>query len=77
VKRADQSGILEAWVERERPIRERKVGTSGTKGVGEGIGGVGMRAWRLRAWFWWRLTGLRRVTRVVVWGRRRIIVGVE
>lgn len=31
-----------------RPIRERKVGASGTKGVGDGIGCWGMRAWRAR-----------------------------
>lgn len=33
-----------------RPIKVRKVGASGTKGVGEGIGGGGMRAWRWRDW---------------------------
>ena len=41
-------GILEACWESCRPMRVRKVGGSGTKGVGGGIGGCGMEAWRWR-----------------------------
>jgi hypothetical protein len=37
LKRASQEGILEACLERSRPMRVRKVVASGTKGVGEGI----------------------------------------
>ena len=48
LKRASQVGILEACWESCRPIRVRKVGGSGTKGVGGGIGGCGMDAWRSR-----------------------------
>lgn len=49
-KREGQLGILAACWERLRPIRVRKVGGSGTKGVGEGIGRgvVEVRAWRQR-----------------------------
>jgi len=36
VKRSFQEEILEACCESERPIRVRKVGTSGTNGVGSG-----------------------------------------
>jgi len=36
-KRKDHDGNLEVCLERPRPIRVRKVGTSGTKGVGSGI----------------------------------------
>ena len=39
-KREGQLGILAACWERLRPIRVRNVGGSGTKGVGEGIGGL-------------------------------------
>ena len=49
-KREGQLGILAACWERLRPIRVRKVGGSGTKGVGDGIGlgVVEVRAWRQR-----------------------------
>ena len=49
-KREGQLGILAACWERLRPMRVRKVGGSGTKGVGEGIGEgvVEVRAWRQR-----------------------------
>lgn len=48
VKSAFQSGILEAWEDSLRPMRVRKVSTSGTNGVGEGTGGAGIRACRRR-----------------------------
>jgi hypothetical protein len=38
-KRASQVGNFEACALRPRPIRVRKVGTSGQKGVGSGISG--------------------------------------
>ena len=38
-KRECQVGNLAVWRVRSRPIRVRKVGGSGTKGVGGGIGG--------------------------------------
>lgn len=47
-KSDSQVGILEACWDRLRPIKERKVGASGTKGVGCGIGWGGMRACRAR-----------------------------
>lgn len=46
-----------------RPIRERKVGASGTKGVGDGMGWGGMRACRARV----------RVGVVVVVVRREVV----
>ena len=39
-KREGQLGILAECWERLRPIRVRNVGGSGTKGVGEGMGGL-------------------------------------
>lgn len=36
MKSLSQEGILEVWALSPRPIRVRKVGTSGTKGVGFG-----------------------------------------
>lgn len=41
-KRASHEGNLLAYLLRPRPIRVRKVGTSGTKGRGWGIGGAGL-----------------------------------
>lgn len=52
MKRESQEVNLEECVESLRPMRVRKVGASGTKGVGEGMGGAGMRAWRGRRWWW-------------------------
>lgn len=37
------------WADILRPIRVRKVSTSGTKGVGLGIRAAGMLAWRQRS----------------------------
>lgn len=49
MKREGQLGILAACWDRLRPIRVRNVGASGTKGMGEGIGGLlEACAWRQR-----------------------------
>lgn len=63
-KRDCQVGILAACCERLRPMSLRKVEASGTKGVGWGIGGCEVRAWR------WRRQRARRD-----FGRRHCSVG--
>lgn len=47
-KRAFHEGNLLAYLLRPRPIRVRKVGTSGTKGTGLGIGCAGRVLWSCR-----------------------------
>lgn len=56
LKRASQDVNLLACFERSRPMSVRKVDASGTKGVGEGIEGGGMRAWRKRGCCVWQMT---------------------
>lgn len=48
VKRLSQDGNLLACLDMSRPINERKVGTSGTNGVGDGTGGLATFLWRDR-----------------------------
>lgn len=52
VKRESHVGSLLAWVCAERPMRVRKVGTSGTVGVGRGAGGGRREACRVRVVVW-------------------------
>ena len=53
MKSASQEGILAACWARPRPITVRKVCGSGTKGVGAGMGRMGIRWCRCRR-HWWK-----------------------
>jgi hypothetical protein len=72
VKRAFQEGILEVCWESWRPMSLRKVSTSGTKGVGGGIGRDRRRFEAKRRHWQVMVTGVFRARM----GRLRIIVGV-
>lgn len=52
MNRSSQDSILLECLDIWRPIRERKVGTSGTKGVGDGIAARSTFLWRHRVQCW-------------------------
>lgn len=52
VKSLSQDSIFAACADRPRPMRVRKVETSGTKGVGRGTGEGLMVLWRDRCCCW-------------------------
>lgn len=59
-KRDSHDGNLDACLFRPRPISVRKVGTSGTNGLGCGIFGAGLVLWSHRVWLAPRKLALRR-----------------
>ncbi len=70
VKSASQDGILVAWAESPRPMALRKAAWSGMKGIGLGIGRIGIECWRFRT----HVRGIETTEVALRKGRRRIIL---